>query len=309
VIASLRESYGKALERLGEDNKDIVVLDADLSSSTMSKYFERRFPERFFEMGISEQNMVSVGVGLSLTGKTVFVNSFSVFITGRAYDQVRVGVALGEANVKLVGSSAGLSDYDDGATHQSIEDISLMRSLPNMTVLVPSDVTEVRKMTEYISNYKKPVYLRISKEELPLVFDDGWDYKIGKLYKIKEGNDAVIFTNGSMVHRSLSASLLLEKEGISVGVVNVSTVKPFNKEEVIKIALKVKKIVVVEEHSIIGGLGSAILEALYQCRDISIKLVGIEDKFGMSACNVNDLMTFYGLTENNIVSNIKDLLK
>lgn len=306
---NLRESYGKTLQKLGKDNKNIVVLDADLSKSTMSTFFEKEFPERFFEMGIAEQNMVSVGVGLSLTGKIVFLNSFAAFLTGRAYDQIRVGVALGKTNIKLIGSSAGLSDYDDGATHQSIEDISLMRSLPNMTVLVPSDAVETRKMTEYMINYDGPVYMRISKEDLPIIFNEDCDYKIGNLYEVKKGEDAVIFTNGSMVHRSLSASLLLEKEGINVGVINVSTVKPLDIKEIIKIALRVKKVIVVEEHSIIGGLGSAVLEALYQTEGISIRLVGIKDLFGRSACNVEDLMDLYGLTEKNIISSIKEILK
>lgn len=309
VNLNLRESYGETLQKLGEDNKDIVVLDADLSKSTMSTFFEKKFPERFFEIGIAEQNMVSIGVGLSLTDKIVFINTFAVFLTGRAYDQIRVGVALGRTNIKLIGSSAGFSDYDDGATHQSIEDISLMRALPNMTVIVPSDAVETRKMTEYIASYRGPVYMRISKENLPAVFDKNWDYEVGRLYEIKKGEDVVIFTNGGMVARSLSSSLLLEKEKISVGVINVSTVKPLNTEEIIKIASKVKKVVIVEEHSIIGGLGSAILEALCPIKDISIRLVGIKDLFGRSACSIDDLLETYGLTEKNIAAAVKELLK
>lgn len=306
---SLRETYGKTLVKLGNEDKDIVVLDADLSKSTMTCYFEEKFPNRFFEMGIAEQNMVSVGVGLALTGKTVFCNSFSVFITGRAYDQVRVGLALSKSNVKLVGSSAGLSDDDDGATHQSIDDISIMRSLPNMVILVPLDAIETKKMTEYISKYKGPVYMRINKQKLPIIFKEEWDFELGKIFKIRDGKDIAILSNGIMVSKSLAAAEVLEKMGISVSIFNVSTVKPLDKEKVKEIAEKFKKIIIAEEHSVIGGLGSAIIDALKSEKDLSILLIGIEDVFGRSACSYEELLNYYGLSVQNIINKAEGMYR
>jgi len=302
---SIREAYGATLVELGKVDKNIVVLDADLSTSTMSCYFEKEFPDRFFEMGIAEQNMVSVATGLTLTGKTAFCNTFSVFITGRAYDQVRVGAAISKTNIKLVGSSAGLSDDDDGATHQSIEDISLMRSLPNMAVIVPVDAIEAKKMTEYISRYEGPVYMRINKQKLPVVFDEEWEFKLGKIYEIRKGSDIAIFANGIMVSKALEAAKILQKEGINTGVFNVSTVKPLDTEYIKKIATKYKKVIIAEEHSIIGGLGSAITDALRSLKDISITLIGIEDVFGRSACSYEDLLSHFGLSVKNIVNKVK----
>lgn len=309
VNLSLRETYGKTLVELGAKDKNIVVLDADLSKSTMTCYFQEAFPDRFFEIGIAEQNMISVGVGLSLTGKTVFCNSFSVFITGRAFDQVRVGLALAKSNVKLVGSSAGLSDEDDGATHQSIEDISLMRSLPNMVVIVPADSIETKKMTEFISKDRNPTYMRINKQKLPIVFKKEWEFEIGKIFKIKDGKDVAILANGIMVSRALNASKELEGSGISVGIFNVSTVKPLNCEKIRRIAKKYKKILVAEEHSVIGGLGSAVVELLKSEKDLTVELIGIEDVFGRSACSYDSLLDHYGLSVHNIIEKTKDIYK
>lgn len=306
---NLREAYGKKLVELGSKNKNIVVLDADLSKSTSTTLFEKNFPDRYFEIGIAEQNMVSIGVGLSLTGKIVFLNSFAVFLTGRAYDQIRVGVALGKANIKLIGSSAGLSDYDDGATHQSFEDISLMRSLPNMRVIVPSDAIETQKMTEFIANSEGPFYVRLNKQNLPTVFNEKWEFKLGKLYEMRKGTDIVIFTNGVMITKSLSAAKLLENQGINTEVINVSTIKPLNSKSILEIATNFKKVIVAEEHSIYGGLGSSICELLVGIKNISIKVIGIKDQFGRSACNYDDLLDFYGLTEKNIINAVEDILK
>ena len=253
---SLRETYGETLVKLGKENKSIVVLDADLSHSTMTSYFSKKYPERFSEIGIAEQNMVSAAVGLATTGKIPFCNSFAVFLTCKVYDQVRIGVAWAKTNVKLVGSSAGLSDEEDGATHQSFEDVAIMRALPNMVVLTPSDSIETRKMTEYIAEYKGPVYMRINKQNLPQTFKEEWEFELGKIYELKEGNDAAIFANGIMISKAIGAAKIAEKEGISVGIYNVSTIKPIDKNKIIEIASKVKSIIVAEEHSIIGGLGS-----------------------------------------------------
>lgn len=306
---SLREAYGKKIVELGAKNKNIVVLEADLSKSTMTTLFENKFPDRYFEMGIAEQNMVSVGVGLSLTGKTVFLNSFAVFLTGRAYDQIRVGIAIGNANVKLIGSSAGLSDYDDGVTHQSVEDISLMRSLPNMRVVIPCDAIETQKMTEFITDSYGPYYMRINKQNLPIIFNEKWKFRLGKLYEIKKGKDVVIFTNGVMLNKCLSAAKLLENQGVNAGVINVSTIKPLNSKSILEIATDFKRVIVVEEHSIYGGLGSSICEVLAGNKNISIRVIGIKDQFGKSSCNYEDLLDFYGLTEKNIILAAEDILK
>jgi len=303
---SLREAYGNTLVIQGQKNKDIVVLDADLSKSTMSTYFENEFPDRFFEMGIAEQNMVSVAVGLYLTGKVAFCNSFSVFITGRAYDQVRVGLALAKSNVKIVGSSAGLSDYDDGATHQSVEDISIMRSLPNMNVIVPCDAVETKKMTEYLCKNSGPVFMRIAKADLPVAFKEDWDYEIGNIYEMKKGIDICILTYGVMLHKSLEAAEHLNKEGIDIGVYNISTIKPLNIEKLNEIINKYNKILIVEEHSIIGGLGSAVLESPKRNKEKDFKHIGINDVFGRSSCNYDDLLDHYGLSVKNIVNTIKE---
>jgi len=305
---SLRETYGKTLVQLGRSNNRIVVLDADLSKSTMTCYFEEEFPDRFFEMVIAEQNMVSTSVGLSLTGKIPFCNTFFFFMTGRVYDQVRAAAHM-KANIKLVGSSSGLSDNDDGATHQSVEDISLMRSLPNMTVLVPSDAIEIRKMTEFMAKYNGPVYMRINKQKMPMVFDEEFDFKLGDLNKIREGKDIAVIANGYMVSKSLEAAATLKEKGVSIAVYNAGTVKPIDREKIIKIADSFKGIIVVEEHSVIGGLGSAILETLMGKNNIPISLIGIEDQFGRSSCGYEELLDFYGLSVNRIVNKIEKFIE
>ncbi|MFW6029495.1 MAG: transketolase family protein [Halanaerobiales bacterium] len=305
---SLRDAYGEELLRLAKENKNIVALDADLSSSTRSAYLKDEFPERYFEMGIAEQNMTTTAAGLSLTGKIPFANSFAVFSTGRSYDQIRQGIALPNLNVKIAGSSAGLSDYGDGATHQSIDDISIMRTLPNMTVISPMDAVETKKAVKAIVDYKGPVYLRVSRAELPVIMSENDEFEIGKMNLIEDGNDITIFANGLMVHKALEAREELKKEGVTCKVVNVSTIKPLDKEEVKKYTSGVKGVVTAEEHSIIGGLGSAITEVLSD-ELVKIKRVGVQDKFGQSACDYDVLLEHYGLTSQEIFNNIKELLK
>ncbi len=306
---SLRTAYGEALVALGKDNKDIVVLEADLGKSTMSYLFQNAYPERYFEMSIAEANMASTAAGLALVGKIPFINSFAVFSTGRCYDQLRQTIAIAGLNVKICGSSAGLSDFGDGSTHQSIEDMSLMRGIPGMTVLVPVDAVETAKMVEAMVNHPGPMYIRINRNDLPILTPTDTPFEISKLYTMKEGKDVVVFANGVMVSRALAAAEELAAAGVSVKVVNVSTVKPLDRKAVIECAKGMKAIVTAEEHSVIGGLGSAIAEALRLERNAPLDFVGIEDVFGTSALNYDELLAHYGLTAQAITAKIKGLLK
>ena len=304
---SLREAYGRELVKIAKEDDRIVALDADLCGSTMSKYLEQEMPERFFEMGIAEQNMVSVAAGLSLAGKIPFVNSFSVFATGQPYNQIRQGVALPNLNVRIVGSSCGLSDAGDGATHQSVEDIAIMRAIPNMSVIIPVDAEETKKVIRASLHHTGPIYIRISRSPLPVITDADTPFQIGKMLKVAKGSDATIFATGLMVYQALLAREKLNKEGISVRVMNVSTIKPLDQAEVWRYAKDVKGIVTAEEHSIIGGLGSAIAEVLSD-RILPIKMVGIEDQFGQSAGSHEELLNYYNLTPQAIIEKVKALL-
>jgi transketolase len=301
-----RRVYGETLVELGRENKNIVVLDADLSKSTMSCLFEQEFPERFFEMGIAEANMISFAVGLSLTGKIAFANSFAVFSTGRPFDQIRQGVAIGKMNVKIIGSSAGLSDFGDGATHQSVEDIAIMRAIPNMTVISPCDAIETKKVVRFAAEYNGPVYIRVSRNDVPDIFPEDARFVIGKPVVLREGKDITVFATGTMVYEALIAADRLSGLGISVRVVNVSTLKPLDEESIIRLSEDVKGIITVEEHSIIGGLASAVTYAL-RGKGIPIKTIGINDEFGQSANTYDELLVHYGLTADNIVENAKAL--
>ncbi|MBN2347867.1 MAG: transketolase family protein [Bacteroidales bacterium] len=306
-IQNPRQVYGETLLELGKENKNIVVLEADLSKSTMSCLFEEQFPNRFFEMGIGEANMTSFAAGLSLTGKVAFTNSFAVFASGRAYDQIRQAICISKLNVKIVGSSAGLSDFGDGSTHQSVEDAAIMRAIPNMTVLVPADGIETRKMTRKIAAYNGPVYMRLNRNDLPDVFPEDEEYEIGEPYLVREGNDIVVFANGIMVSKALNAAEILDKTGISVRVINVSSLKPINEEKIKKFAVGVKGIITAEEHSLIGGLADVITFIL-RGQNSPIECVGIEDRFGQSAHSYDELLVEYGLTPENIIRSVKKLL-
>jgi transketolase len=303
-----RQVYGETLLELGRKNKNIVVLEADLSKSTMSYLFEQEFPERFFEMGIGEANMTSFAGGLSLTGKIAFTNSFAVFASGRAFDQIRQGIGIPKLNVKIIGSSAGLSDFGDGATHQSVEDIAIMRAIPNMTVLAPVDGIETRKMTRKIAEYKGPVYMRLNRHDQPDLFPEDQDFEIGKSYLIKDGKDFVIFANGIMVSKAFNAAEKMEKEGISVKVVNISSFKPVNENEIKQFAFGTKGIVTAEEHSLIGGLADLITYIL-RGYGVPVETIGIEDQFGKSAHSYDELLEAYGLTEDNIIRSVKKLVR
>jgi transketolase len=303
-----RQVYGETLLELGRENKNIVVLEADLSKSTMTCLFEKEFPERFFEMGIGEANMTSFAGGLSLTGKIAFTNSFAVFASGRAYDQIRQGISIPKLNVKIVGSSAGLSDFGDGATHQSVEDVAIMRAIPNMTVLVPADGIETRKMTRKIAEYKGPVYMRINRHDLPDLFPENQEFEIGKSYLIMDGKDVTIFANGIMVSKAVLAAEKLKGEGVSVRVVNVSSLKPTNEDDIKKYATGIKGIVTAEEHTLIGGLASVITYIL-RGSGVPMMAIGIEDDFGQSAHGYEELLKEYKLTEDNIIASVKKLVR
>jgi transketolase len=306
---SLRTAYGEALVALGRDNKKIVVLEADLGKSTMSSLFQAAYPERYFEMSIAEANMASTAAGLALTGKIPFINSFAVFSTGRCYDQLRQTISIAGLNVKICGSSAGLSDYGDGSTHQSIEDMGMMRGIPGMTVLVPVDAVETTKMVAAMVDHPGPMYIRINRNDLPILTPTEPPFEIGKLYTMKEGGDAVVFANGVMVSRALTAAEELAAEGISVKVVNVSTIKPLDRQAVIDAAKGMKAVVTAEEHSVIGGLGSAIAEALRREPHAPLDFVGVEDVFGTSAYNYEELLVHYGLTAQAIAAKVREILK
>jgi transketolase len=303
-----REVYGRTLVELGRENPNIVVLDADLSKSTMTCYFEAAFPERFFEMGISEANMTSFAAGLSLVGKIPFTNSFAVFAAGRAFDQIRQGICIPGLNVKIVGSSAGLSDFGDGSTHQSVEDVAIMRAIPNMTVLVPADGIETRKMTRAVAEYRGPVYMRLNRDDLPDIFPEDLAFEIGKPYLVLEGKDVVVFACGLMVSKALKAAEALSGQGISLRIVNVSTLKPANGAALKKLAEGARGIITAEEHTLVGGLGSLIAD-VFREEGRPIKCIGIKDQFGQSARSYAELLEAYGLTSEHIEAAVLEFFR
>ena len=305
-IQNPREVYGRTLVEIGREFPNVVVLEADLGKSTMSCYFEDAIPERFFEMGIAEANMTSFAAGLSLTGKIPFTNSFAVFAAGRAFDQIRQGICIPALKVRIIGSSCGLSDYGDGSTHQSIEDVSIMRALPNMTVLVPADGNETRVMTRALAEYPGPVYMRITRNDLPDVMPEDAPFTAGKPHLIRQGNDCVVFANGQMVSLALEAAELLATEGISLRVVNVSSMKPVDEETLREMADGLKGVVTAEEHSLIGGLASVIREAI-RGMPVSMQSIGIRDVFGQSSHSYEDLLQAYGLTATDIAAAVRQV--
>jgi len=302
-----RQVYGQTLVELGRENNRIVVLEADLGKSTMSCLFQTEFPDRYFEMGIAEANMVSFAAGLSLTDRIAFVNSFAVFAAGRPYDQIRQGVAIGNLNVKIVGSSAGLSDFGDGATHQSIEDVSLMRAIPNMTVIVPCDGIETAQAVRAMTALEGPVYLRISRNDIADVLPENAPFQLGVPRVLRQGHDVVIFAMGIMVGTALNAADRLAGEGIHARVVNVSTLKPMDEQSIVTLAADCRGVVVAEEHTVIGGLSSAILEALHGT-PVPVEAVAIRDQFGQSAESHQELLEKYHLTEKDIIGKVRHLL-
>lgn len=304
--SSLRKAYGEALVEIGNCEK-VVALEADLGKSTMSVYFQNEYPERYFQMGIAEQNMISTAAGLSLAGKIPFASSFAVFSSGRPYDQIRSSIAIPNLNVMICGSSAGLSDFGDGKTHQSIDDIGIMRVLPHMSVLCPVDAIETKQMVHAMLNHKGPVYLRVCRAELPELTDPNKPYIFGQMTKMKEGKDVVIFACGTMVSQSLKAATILEEKGISTRVVNLSSIKPLNLEQLKENIKGVKAIITAEEHNVFCGMGSAVAEALCDC-PLPIGMVAINDSYGTSAKKYEELLEKYHLTENDIVEKVLKIL-
>lgn len=305
---SQRTAYGETLVALGAENEKIVVLEADLSKSTMGTLFEQAYPDRFFEMGIAEANMASTAAGLALTGKIPFFASFAVFSTGRCYDQIRTSICIPKLNVKICGSSAGLSDYGDGSTHQSIDDISLMRVLPNMQVFVPADAAQTRTIVRYMAQHEGPMYLRLNRNDLPAVTEPDAPFTPGALQVLRQGRDAIVFAAGVMVSRALEAAELLAREGISLQVVNVPSIKPLDSEQLITLCRPFSAIVTAEEHSVSGGLGSAILEALTPVLPRRVLRLGVENQFGTSAQDYETLLRHYGLTAQAVADKVRAAL-
>jgi transketolase len=298
-----RVAYGKSLVELAKSNQDIVVLDADLSSSTQTKFFAKEFPERFFNMGIAEANMVSTAAGLAKAGKIPFVSSFAMFATGRAWEQVRNSVAHNHANVKICATHAGLTVGEDGASHQIIEDIALMKSIPGMVVIVPADAKETEKVMQAVTAYNGPVYVRLGRSALPVLFDDKYNFQIGKANVIEKGEDLSIMACGIMVSAAVEAAKILkEKHNKSIEIINIASIKPLDTETIVNSALKTRNIIVAEEHNIWGGLGDSVASALLEnCSEkLKFKRLGVNDSFGQSG-KAEDLLIHYGLTAENLV--------
>lgn len=302
-----RQAYGEALVKIGEKNKDLVVMDADLSKSTMTASFSKAYPERFFNMGIAEQNMYGVAAGLAASGKTVVASTFAMFAAGRAFEIIRNSIGYPHLNVKICATHAGVTVGEDGASHQAIEDISLMRSIPGMTVLNPSDGVSARKAIEAAVEMKGPCYVRLGRAAVPVIYDDDMDFQIGKGITVKDGKDVAIVATGIMVNEAVMAAQQLEAEGISARVIDIHTIKPIDEEIIIKAAKETKGIVTAEEHSIIGGLGSAVAEVTAKEAPARVKMIGIKDRFGQSG-KPNQLMEEYEITAADIVKACKELL-
>ena len=303
-----REAYGKALAELGKQY-DMVVLDADLSKSTKTESFKKQFPERFINTGIAEANMMSTAAGLASCGKVVFASSFAMFAAGRAFEQVRNSIGYPGLNVKIGATHAGISVGEDGASHQCLEDIGLMRTIPNMAIISPADAVEAKAAVEAAIKHYGPVYLRFGRLAVPILFDEAtYQFEWGKGVQLEEGKDVTVIANGLMVPEALKAKTMLEEEGISARIVNIHTIKPIDADIIIKAAKETGAIVTAEEHNIIGGLGSAVAEVLVENAPVPMKRVGVEDKFGKSG-KPGELLEWYGLTAKQIVTKVKEVLK
>ncbi len=301
-----RESYGAALAELGE-KYDFLVMDADLSKSTKTDTFKKKFPERFINTGIAEGNMISTAAGIAATGRVVFASSFAMFAAGRAFEQVRNSVAYPKLNVKIGATHAGISVGEDGASHQCLEDIGIMRTIPNMVIINPADHVEAMAAVEAAINHDGPVYLRFGRLAVPQIFGDDYKFELGKGVTIADGEDATIVATGLMVPYAIEARELLAKQGIDAGVINIHTIKPIDVELLTEAAKKTGAVVTAEEHNVIGGLGSAVAEALSETCPVPIKRVGTQDVFGRSG-KPYELMELYGLTAENIAENVKQAI-
>ena len=302
-----RDAYGEALAELGAVNENIVVLEADLSKSTKTCDFRKVYPERFINVGIAEQNMLGIAAGLAAAGKVPFASTFAVFAAGRAYDQIRNSIAYPNLNVKIAATHAGLTVGEDGGSHQMLEDIALMRALPNMTVIVPADGIETKQVIQAAAEYEGPVYIRMGRPKVPVLFGDDYKFEIGKGVLMKDGTDVTLVGTGIMVSKAMEAAELLAAEGISAAVVNISTIKPLDAELIIAQAQKTGAVVTCEEHTICGGLGSAVAEVLVENCPVPMARVGVEDKFGESGLP-DELLEKYGLSASNIAAKAKAVI-
>ncbi|EJO5346856.1 transketolase family protein [Clostridium botulinum] len=309
VKIATREAYGKTLAKLAEENSRVVVLDADLSKSTKTAEFKKVCPERFINIGIAEANMMGIAAGLSTCDKIPFASTFAMFATGRAFEQIRNSICYPNLNVKVCATHAGVTVGEDGASHQSVEDISLMRSIPNMTVICPSDAVETEAAIRAVADYNGPCYVRLGRSAVPVINDNKeYKFEIGKGTKLREGKEATIIATGIMVDAALEAYNVLAEEGIKVNVINIHTIKPIDKDIIINAARKTGVVITAEEHSIIGGLGSAVCEVLSENHPVPVLRVGIKDTFGESG-KPAELLKKYGLTSEDIVKAVKKGLK
>jgi transketolase len=300
---AIRQSYGEALVKIGKENENIVVLDADLSGATKTNLFAKEFPNRFYDMGISEQDMLSTSAGFATCGKIPYVSTFAVFAAGRAYDQIRNSICYPKLNVKICATHCGITVGEDGATHQMLEDISMMRTLPNMTVISTSDDTQTKWAIEEISKINGPVYVRLSRMEVPVIYDENQKFEIGKAVQIGDGKAASIIATGDVVCEAIKAKEELEKQGINVRVIDMHTIKPIDRECIIKCANETEKIITVEDHSIIGGLGTAVCEVLAEEAPKKVVRMGIKDSFGKSG-KADELLKYFKLTSEDIIGEV-----
>lgn len=303
VKIATRESYGKKLVELGKVNKDIVVLDADLATATKTELFKKEFPNRFFDMGIAEQDMMSTAAGMATCGKIPYASTFAVFAAGRSYDQIRNSICYPKLNVKICATHSGIAVGEDGATHQMLEDISLMRSLPNMTVMSVADDIQAKWAVEEISKIDGPVYLRLGRLASPIIYDENQKFEIGKGIQIGDGTDATIIATGLMVAESIKAMEELKEKGINIRVIDIHTIKPIDKELIVKCAKETKRIITIEDHSIIGGLGSAVCEVLSEEYPTKVTRLGMKDTFGKSG-KAEKLLEYFGLSKDGIIKEI-----
>ena len=295
-----RQSYGEALIELGKENKDVVVLDADLAGATKTELFAKEFPDRFFDIGIAEADMMGTAAGLSTCGKIPYVSTFAMFAAGRSYDQIRNSICYPNLNVKICATHAGITVGEDGATHQMIEDLSLMRTIPNMTVLSPSDDTQTKWMIKEINKINGPVYVRLARLTTEVIYDENQKFEIGKAIMHGEGTDGTIFATGVTVQEALKAQKVLQEKGINVRVIDMFSIKPIDRDMIIKCAKETKKLVSIEDHNVIGGLGSAISEILTDEYPTKLIRLGIKDVFGRSG-KAEELMKYYGIIADNII--------
>ena len=301
---SIRSAFGKTLAELGKTNKDIVVMDADLACSTQSQMFGKEFPDRFFDCGIAEQDMIATAAGLASEGKIPFVSSFAMFATGRTYDQIRNSVCYPEFNVKVIGTHGGITVGEDGASHQALEDIALMRNIPNMSVIVPADCKECEEVIKFAANNYGPMYIRIARTNLCDIFDDSYEFDFCKVKVIEEGTDVTVITNGETLAEVIEAGEILKAQGYSVQILHAPVVKPLDGATIIEKAKQTKFVITVENHSIIGGLGSAVCELLAEYYPMPVHRFGINDTFGQSG-KWDFLLDYYGLSAQKLAKNIK----